>query len=134
MTMSAALKAESGKVKQVKLLEEKLRAKLLPLFEEWGNGGNGTERKLLVQPSVVHLRIISGGARFWGGALAGESHIDMDLKLVDAGSGEVVGAPRINKASGAFGGAWSVGASDRNLLDYIVAISQKYLVANYQPR
>jgi hypothetical protein len=132
MTMSDTVRSDAGKVKQAKLLEDKLRAKLIPLFEEWEHDGNGTGRKLLVQPSVARLRIVSGGARFWAGAFAGDSHIDMDLKLVDASTEEVVGAPRINIGSGGMGGAWSVGATDRNLLDYVAAISNQYLVANYK--
>ena len=134
MVMSDAVSSDSGKVKQAKLLEEKLRAKLIPLFEKWQRDGNHTGRKLLVQPSLVSIRIVSGGARFWAGGLAGDSNIDLDLKLVDAATGAVVGKPRINKGSGGIAGGWTVGATDRNLLDYVAAISSQYLVANYQRR
>jgi len=132
MTLSDAVSADSGKVKQAKILEEKLRAKLIPLFEEWQRDGNNTGRKLLVQPSLVSVRIVSGGARFWVGAFAGDSSIDMDLKLVDADTGRLIGQPRINQASGGMAGGWTVGATDRNLLDYVAAISNQYLVANYR--
>jgi len=134
MALSDTVSSDGDKVRQARVLEEKLRAKLIPLFDEWERDGNGTGRKLLVQPSLVSLRIVSGGARFWAGALAGDSNIDMDLKLVDADTGAVVGQPRINKGVGGMAGGWSVGATDRNLLDYIAAISSQYLVANYKRR
>jgi len=132
MTLSDAVSSDSGKVRQAKVLEEKLRAKLLPLFEEWERDADQTGRKLLVQPALVNLRIVSGGARFWVGAFAGDSSIDMDLKLVDADTGKLIGQPRINKGSGGVAGGWTVGATDRNLLDYVAAISNQYLMANYK--
>jgi hypothetical protein len=75
---------------------------------------------------------VSGGARFWAGAMAGESIVDVDLLLVDSTSGKRVAQARVTRGSGAMVGGWSVGATDRNLLDYIVDICHEYLAQSYE--
>ena len=37
------------------------------------------------------LYVVSGGARFFSGALVGESYIDMDLVVVEKKTGKVIG-------------------------------------------
>ena len=85
-----------------------------------------------IQPQVVSLRVISGTTRFFAGAFAGQSDISMDLVLVDKDTGVEIGRARVQRAAGAFAGAWSIGMTDRNLLDYIVDIAYQYLVDNYK--
>ena len=63
---------------------------------------------------------MGGGTRFWAGGLAGDSRIDMTLALVDEATGEVVARPRIDITSGGTAGGLSIGATDKNLLLYIV--------------
>ena len=79
----------------------------------------------------MSLRIVSGGARFWAGALVGDSHIDLDLVLIDGKTGVVIEKARIRKEAGAMTGAWSIGKSDDNLHDYIAHIVHRYLLENY---
>ncbi len=79
----------------------------------------------------MKIRVISGGARFWAGALAGDSFIDMDLKLVDGATGESIAAVKIYRNASAMTGGWSIGKSDQNLDDYIVSIVHEYLSDNY---
>ena len=83
--------------------------------------------RLIVQPRAIKIRLIGGATRFFAGAWAGESSIQMDLELSDASTGAVIARPRISRNSGAMAGAWSVGATDRNLLDYIAEIAAQYL-------
>jgi hypothetical protein len=133
MILDESVAAEKDKIAIARQLEEKLQARLQPLFEEWQAAGktgahSGT---LVIQPRVHQLRVVSGGARFWVGALAGESFIDMNMDLVDAASNTSIGNPRIYKSASAMGGGWSVGATDRNLLDYMVEITYQYLVDSY---
>jgi hypothetical protein len=134
MGTSEEVASDPAKTGQVKLLEQKLRNELLPLFESWEEKGDGIGRKLLVQPTLIHLRIISGGSRFWVGGMAGDSQIDMDLKLTEAETSKVIALSRINLLAGGMAGGWSVGATDRNLLDYVVATTKQYLEDNYEKR
>jgi hypothetical protein len=66
-----------------------------------------------------------------GGAFAGESTIDLDLLLTDQASGQVLARPRVARSADAMTGAWSIGQSDDNLLDYITGIAYQYLVDSY---
>lgn len=132
MTMSPEVEADARKTAQVQDLEAKLKSRLQPLLDQWNRAGGSPERVLVIEPTVQQLRIVSGGARFWGGAMAGESLVDIDLKLVDQASGARVGEARVSRSSGAMAGGWSFGATDLNLLDYIVDICHEYLVQSYR--
>jgi hypothetical protein len=59
--------------------------------------------------------------------MAGDSSITMDLELRDAATGVVIAKPSIGRSANAMAGAWSFGATDRNLLDYITNIAMEYL-------
>ncbi len=124
---------KKDKTKVAKELDVKLHAKLLPLLTEWNsnknNNGSGT---LVIKPQLRWLHVVSGGARFWAGAMAGESRIDMDLKMIDAQTGNEIARPRIMTTASAMSGGWSVGATDKNLLNYIADISYEYLKNNYK--
>ena len=89
-------------------------------------------RTVEIQPRVVSLRIISGTTRFFAGAFAGQSEISMDLILIDKETGKEIGRTRVQRAAGAFAGAWSIGMTDKSLLEYIVDITYQYLVDNYK--
>ncbi len=134
MTLGPEVQERSEKVEIAEKLEEKLKEKLMPLISSWNSasGSGDSGRVLEIQTKIHTLHVVSGGARFFAGAFLGESHIDMDLVVVEKGTGKVVGQTRIRRASSAMAGAWSVGRSDRNLLDYIVDITHQYLVKNYE--
>jgi hypothetical protein len=132
MKLGAEVSADERKVKEAKRLEERLAAALAPTLTEWNARGGDPGKVLRIEPKLMGLHVVSGGARFWAGGMAGESSIDMDLDLVDVASGHSVAKPRIQRNSGAMAGGWSVGATDRNLADYIVEIAHQYLLSNYE--
>lgn len=130
MVMSDAVQREAGKVQAAQQLDATVRARLEPLLAEWGNGRGG--KTLVIQPRVESIRIIGGANRFFAGALAGDSHIDMDLELKDAATGAVIAKPRVTRSSNAMAGGWSIGATDRNLPNYMAEIWRQYLSDNYK--
>jgi len=132
MVVDKKLSTREEKAEAIKNLENKISAKVTPLLNDWKKNGAGKSGTLYVIPELHELRIISGGARFWIGGMAGDSNIDMNLKLVDAETGEEVAKPKLSLKSGAMMGGWSVGATDRNLLGYIADISHEYLKSNYK--
>ena len=136
MALSAEVRQDPKKVEVAQQLEEKLRAKVLPLLEGWGSRADrsGGTKTLVIRPTLVSLRVVSGGARFWAGAFVGDSSVDLDLEIVDGEASSVLARPRISRSASAMGGAWSVGATDKNLLDYIVDISHQYLSDSYQQK
>jgi len=131
MTFSPEVQEQPEKVKAGAVLEAKIENKVQPLFAEWSaSAGSDRHGVLAVEPELARLRIVSGGARFWAGAFAGDSFIDLDLVLRD-GEGDVIAKPRITKQAGAMGGAWSVGQTDQNLFDYMAQIVYQYMVDSY---
>lgn len=133
MALSNAVAADEGKVAAADTLDSLLQSKISLLLNQWEINAKdkGSEKMLVIQPILQRLRIVSGGARFWVGAMAGDSEIDMDLVLTDGKSGEQIGTARVNRDADAYAGGWSVGATDQNLDDYIVEIAYQYLVNNY---
>lgn len=132
MVLSLAIQNEPGKVEAAGNLETALKAKLQPLLDQWkANASSGRSGTLIIEPQLESLRIVSGGARFWAGALVGDSNIDMDLLFTDQAAGQQIAKPRIARHADAMTGGWSIGRSDQNLLDYIASMAYQYLAANY---
>lgn len=133
MTLSPAVMKEHGKVERAAELDARLRQKLEPLFDEWRSAAPGAKRsgRLVVEPQLASLKVVSGGARFWAGAMAGDSSIDLDLAMTDGDTGQLIAKPRITLKADAMTGGWSIGKSDDNLLDYIAAVSYQYLKDHY---
>jgi hypothetical protein len=64
---------------------------------------------MYVDVNVTSCRIVSGAARFWVGAMAGRSNINMDVKLTDnedtmIAEKELIGAPNAFSSEFSFGG------------------------------
>jgi len=88
---------------------------------------------LLVKIKVSDMRIAGFGARFWGGALAGNSYMYMRMKLVDAETGNLVRDEDFNSTNNAYAAAWSFGANDRSLPTDMAEIMADYLDKAVQP-
>jgi Domain of unknown function (DUF4410) len=80
-----------------------------------GSAKKYPSRSLLVQTRVADIHIVHGAARFWGGAFAGSSFMNLDLKLTDAATGKVVREKKISSSNNAWAAAWVGGSSDRTL-------------------
>lgn len=133
MALSPAVLQDDRKVERARQLEARMRQKIEPLVDKWKSAPAlpGRSGRLVIEPQLASLKVVSGGARFWAGAMAGDSNIDLDLSLTDGDTGQVIAKPRIALHSDAFTGGWSIGASDRYLLDYIAAVSYEYLTERY---
>jgi hypothetical protein len=131
MAYSEGIRQRPEKLAEGQEFERNLADKIGPLLKTWEASNQGSAGTLTIQPELETLRIVSGGARFWVGAFAGDSHIDMRLRLIDATTGEQIANPRINMDSGGLAGAWSIGKSDQNLDEYLVSVVYEYLVGAY---
>lgn len=72
-------------------------------------------RTLIIKVNITDLRIVNGAARFWGGAMAGSSGVELNLQLIDSASQKVIRDEKMSSWNNAFGAAWS--GSDSTLLD-----------------
>jgi hypothetical protein len=75
----------------------------------------GRDNALIVKSEIVELRIVHGAARFWGGAMAGSSGVEVEQQLIDAASGQVLHQEKKSSWNNAWGAAWS--GSDNSILD-----------------
>ena len=133
MEMTDEITRDEKKLKAAQDLEAKLKSRLSPLLEGW-HGQKATPASkgtLVIKPKLQSLYIVSSGARFWVGGMAGDSKIDMDLLMVEQETGNKIGAARIDRTASGMKGGWSVGATDKALPDLIVDITYQYLAQNY---
>lgn len=129
MEYSDGVLEDQRKVDVAKKLEDQLYPRLNATLAGWSD--SSSDNKLVIQPRIVTLRVISGGARFWAGALSGDSSISMSMQLMDSNTQAIIANPTITRSSNSIAGAFSFGKSDKNLLEYITEITNQYLVDNY---
>jgi len=55
----------------------------------------------------------------------------MKVKFIDAETKAVIAEPEFYQRAAAMGWAWSVGATDNDMLDRIATVFQEYLERNY---
>ncbi|MHB8771739.1 MAG: SH3 domain-containing protein [Syntrophales bacterium] len=84
---------------------------------------------LLVKAKVTSLRIVSTGARMWGGAFAGSSEMSLRITLVDASSGTVVREKDLSTNNNPWAASWTGGSSDRSLPADLGMMVAEYLAA-----
>lgn len=88
---------------------------------------------LLVKIKVIDMRIASFGARFWAGAWAGSSYMNMRMNLVDAVTGNSVRDMDFNSTNSPFVAEWSFGATDRSLPANMAESLADYIDKAVQP-
>ncbi len=88
---------------------------------------------LLVKAKVTNLRIVSTGARMWGGAFAGSSEMSLQMKLIDAASGAVVREKELSTNNNPWAASWTGGSSDRTLPTDLGRMVAEYL-GSIQPQ
>ncbi len=87
-------------------------------------------RALVIEPRIEKIRFISGGARFWAGAMAGSSRVLVKIKLTDQASGALVAEPEFHQHAKGMAGAWTFGAAGNSMLIRVASMSLEYLQAN----
>jgi hypothetical protein len=132
MEMVDSVAKDQAKAAVAKDLGTRLQAVVQPMLTRWNTAsGDRPAKTLIVQPRVTQLRVVHGVTRAFAGAMAGDSSITMDLELRDAATGAVIAKPSIARNANAMAGAWSFGATDQNLLDYITNIASEYLQTHH---
>ncbi|MFC5570370.1 hypothetical protein ACFPN1_09905 [Lysobacter yangpyeongensis] len=113
-------------------IQANLDLRLQPVLADWNaKPVEGEARALKIEPTIRHVRFITGGKRFFAGGLAGGSAVLMTVKLSDASTGEVIAEPEFYQHANKMGAAWSFGATDKAMLIRVAAMVVNYLKANY---
>lgn len=88
---------------------------------------------LWIKAKVTDMRIVSGAARIWGGAFAGSSHMEVELKLIDGATGATVREKKLSSANNPWAAAWVGGSSDHSLPADVGRMIAEY-VASVMPK
>jgi hypothetical protein len=132
IAMDAPYAGQSGNEAAKTSIQANLDLRAQPVLADWNSKPAGAEAKILkIEPIIRHIRFISGGARFWGGAWAGGSAVLMTVKLTDASTGQVIAEPEFYQHANKMGAAWSFGATDKAMLVRVSAMITDYLQKNY---
>lgn len=91
--------------------------------------GQYSQNALLVKSKVLSLRVVSGSARFWFGAAAGTSDMNVAIKLVDEETGNVLREKVLSTANNPFGAVFTGGSSDASLPADMGRIVAAYILA-----
>jgi hypothetical protein len=115
-------------------IQENVSLKMDPVLARWNAAGAAASpvRTLVITPVVTEIKFISGGSRFWAGALAGSSAVILTATITDKESGQVVAKPLFFSRAAAMGGAWTFGTTDNLMLGRIGDRLTDYLLANYE--
>ena len=111
---------ENGKFDMVERIEKGIETRVAP-------------QSLKVEGKILDMRITSPAARFWGGALAGSSYMDVYLRITDDSNGAIVQEKVIATHNSALGAAWTGGSSDHSLPRDMGEIIGEYLITVLAP-
>jgi hypothetical protein len=133
IAMDAPYAGQGGNEAAKASIQANLDLRLQPVLAQWNATPAGTDaRTLRIEPTIRHIRYISGGARFWGGAFAGGSAVLLTVKLSDATTGEIIAEPEFYQHANKMGAAWSFGATDKAMLVRVASMISDYMQKNYQ--
>lgn len=85
---------------------------------------------LLIKANITDMRIVHGAARFWGGAFAGRSYINLDLQLIDAATSEMLREKSLSSANNAWAASWVGGSSDQSMPADMGRMVAEYIHSN----
>jgi hypothetical protein len=134
IAMGPPYAGDKGKEKAKEKIQGYMTAETGLVIEQWNKDATGNTRgqTLVIEPRIEKLKVVSGGARFWGGALAGDSYVVMKFRIVEQPSGKQLAEPEFYQRAAAISGAWTFGGQDKDMLHRIVALANQYLESNYK--
>lgn len=112
-------------------LTTELKLRLDDALARWNADGAqpGRAGALAVEVSITDMKFVSGGKRFFAGALAGGSHCAATARLVDVESGQVVATENFTHKASSMAGSFSIGATDNAMLDRLATSIANWTIA-----
>ena len=114
-------------------LTSELKLRIDPALARWNAEGSkpGRAGTLAIEVVIRRMKFVSGGKRLWAGSFAGGSYSEAEVRLVDAGSGQLIDSQSFEHQARAVSGAWSFGASDNAMLDRLAESAAKWVIARH---
>ncbi len=132
--INSALASHPANQKALVKIDEYLLSRVLQIFPsltaiEANEQLDGLDKNsLLIEPFVDDIRIIGGGARFFAGALAGDSRVTLRVTFTDLSQDKIIASPAFYQSAAAYVGAWSIGAHDNTMLTRIGDLASEYIL------
>lgn len=133
LAMGPPYAGDEGKEKAKEKIQGFMTTETGAIVAQWNKDAAGGTRgqSLVIEPRIEKLKVVSGSARFWAGAMAGDSYVVIKVKLVEQPSGKLLAEPEFYQRAAAMSGAWTVGGQDKDMLHRIVTLTNHYLQVNY---
>jgi len=132
LTLAPDMAGKKNVDKVVAKIEENLQQSVAPIVKQWNQSAVASAKeKLVIEPAIQSIHKPSGANRFFAGAMAGNSHVVMKVKITEQPSGKVIGEPEFYRRANGMVGAWTFGAHDNEMLQRIAGLLANYLSANY---
>ncbi|MBN2717041.1 MAG: hypothetical protein JXX14_14415 [Deltaproteobacteria bacterium] len=113
-------------------IEENLNAHFSGMLQSWNTAvRQAPYQTLVIEPKIVEIKFISGGARFMAGAMAGSSVVVMHVDYRDEASGNVISHAEFYQKANAMGGSYSMGATDNDMLRRIADLVAEFTRNNF---
>jgi hypothetical protein len=134
IAMGPPYAGDEGKEKAKAKIQDYMTAETGAIIAQWNKDAAGSTRaeSVVIEPRIEKLKVVSGGARFWAGALAGDSYVVMKFRIVEQPSGTLLAEPEFYQRAAAMSGAWTFGGQDKDMMHRIVALANHYLESNYK--
>ena len=124
---------EMLKMAEVTAAEILEKSKLFDSVNLRGEKKDLNETALILNAQLVDLRVVSTTKRLFLGAFAGSSGMEIKASLVD-GKAQQVAEKNVRDEANAFSGAWTVGASDRNISINVGEQLAAFVIENAQTK
>lgn len=132
LTLAPDMAGKKNVDKVVAKIEENIQQSVAPIVKQWNESAVASAKeKLVIEPAIASIHKPSGANRFFAGAMAGNSHVVMKVKITEQPSGKVIGEPEFYRRANGMVGAWTFGAHDNEMLQRIAGLLANYLSANY---
>jgi len=133
LAMGPPYAGDEGKEKARARIQGFMTTETGNIVAQWNREADASTRgqTVIMEPRIEKLKVVSGGARFWAGALAGDSYVVLKVKILERPSGTVLAEPEFYQRAAAMSGAWTIGAQDKDMLHRIVLLMNQYLQTNY---
>lgn len=115
-------------------LQAELDLKLSGVVDGWNQSADkrsSASGSLVIEPRIREIKYVSGSSRFWGGAMSGDSGVVVEVKYSSKNTGEVVSHAIFYQHANAMGGAWSVGGTDKAMLNRMGTLIMEFTMNNF---
>lgn len=134
LAMGPPYAGDAGKEKAKARIQDYVTSETGAIVAQWNTDAAGAARGqwLLIEPRIEKLKVVSGGARFWAGAMAGDSYVVIKVRISEQPAGTQLAEPEFYQRAAAMSGAWTFGGQDKDMLHRIVVLMNLYLQSNYR--